>query len=222
MAYTVLDVAQWARAEHFKFYQGFSHPWYNICSNLDVSELYRYCKQHGHRFFHAYLYLTQQALNKSEPMATRLVGDEVRIYSPMHVSVAILADDDTVRFCDLPYQPKFAEFCHSAAETEQRVKNTPFILEQFIGQEMVQNTIHLTVLPWVDFTSMSHARDTNFPDSVPKMAFGKLTQEGEGWRMPLSLEVHHGLMDGLHVGQFIHTLQSLFNNPQLLDDNSDG
>ncbi|MGR6840180.1 CatA-like O-acetyltransferase [Aliivibrio wodanis] len=64
MTYEVLDVSQWARAQHLKFYQGFSHPWYNICSNIDVTALHQYCKQHNHRFFHAYLYLTQQALNK--------------------------------------------------------------------------------------------------------------------------------------------------------------
>ncbi|MCP3700956.1 MAG: hypothetical protein GY920_21050 [Aliivibrio sp.] len=34
--------------------------------------------------------------------------------------------------------------------------------------------------------------------------------------MPLSIEVHHGLMDGLHVGQFIQTLQAIFNNPSQL------
>lgn len=219
MAYRVLDVSQWARAEHFKFYQGFSHPWYNICSNIDVSALYQYCKQYNHRFLHAYLYLTQQALNKCEPMAYRLVGDEVRIYSPMCVSVALLAEDDTVRFCDLDYQIDFADFTVRAMEAETRIKNTPFILEQFIGQEMKQNTVHLTVLPWIDFSSMSHARDVNFPDSVPKMAFGKLVQQGEQWRMSLSVEVHHGLMDGLHVGQFLQTLQQLFDEPTLLDMN---
>ena len=76
---------------------------------------------------------------------------------------------------------------------------------------------HFNVLPWVDFTSMTHARDVNFRDSVPKMAFGKLVQQGEQWRMPLSIEVHHGLMDGLHVGQFIQVLQAMFDNPSQLD-----
>lgn len=217
MAYEVLDVSQWARAQHLKFYQGFSHPWYNICSNIDVTALHQYCKQHNHRFFHAYLYLTQQALNKCEPMSYRLVGEEVRIYSPMCVSVALLADDNTVRFCDLDHEPTFSDFTISATKSETRIKNTPFIVEQFIGQEMKQNTIHLTVLPWVDFTSMTHARDVNFPDSVPKMAFGKLVQHGDQWRMPLSVEVHHGLMDGLHVGQFIQTLQMMFDSPSLLE-----
>lgn len=219
MAYTVLDTTTWSRAEHFKFYQGFSHPWYNLCSHIDVTALYHYCKQHEYRFFHAYLYLTQQALNHCEPMGYRIVGDEVRLYSPMCVSVAMLADDDTVRFCDLPYAATFSDFSQRATEAEINIKNTPFIVEQFIGQEMRQETIHMTVLPWVDFTSMTHARDTNFPDSIPKMALGKLTQQGDTWRMPLSVEVHHGMMDGLHVGQFIKTLQERFNQPSLLDGN---
>lgn len=217
MAYKVQDKSQWSRAEHFKFYQGFTHPWYNICTNLDVTELYNYCKQYGHRFSHAYLYLTQQALNQCEPMAYRIVGDEVRIYSPMCVSVALLANDETVRFCDLPHKPIFKQFTQSATEVEKRIKDSSFILEQFIGKEMRQDTIHMTVLPWVDFTSMTHARDTKHPDSIPKTALGKLTQDGEHWRMPFSIEVHHGLVDGLHVGQFINTLQGLFNQPSLLD-----
>ncbi|MGF1716008.1 CatA-like O-acetyltransferase [Photobacterium chitinilyticum] len=220
MAYKVLDTSQWLRAEHFKFYQGFTHPWYNICSNIDVTELYDYCKQHGHRFFHAYLYLTQQALNQCEPMAYRIVEEEVRIYSPMCVSVALLANDDTVRFCELPYVSIFKEFTQSATETEERIKNSSFIVEQFIGKEIRQDTIHMTVLPWIDFTSMTHARDTKRPDSIPKMALGKLTQNGDRRRMPFSIEVHHGVMDGLHVGQFINTLQVLFNQPSLLDLNN--
>jgi chloramphenicol O-acetyltransferase type A len=51
------------------------------------------------------------------------------------------------------------------------------------------------------------------------MALGKLTQDGDRMRMPLSIEVHHGMMDGLHVGQFINILQVLFNQPSLLNLN---
>jgi len=217
MTYYVVNQSQWPRAEHFKLYQGFSHPWYNICLNIDVTELYQYCKRHDHRFFHSYLYMTQQALNQCKPMAYRLVEDEVRVYSPIGISVALLAEDESVRFCDLPYATEFKPFTQGATQAEIDIKSSPFILEQFIGKEMRQNTIHLTVLPWVDFTSMTHARDTKHPDSIPKMALGKLVKSGDCWRMPLSIEVHHGMMDGLHVGQFIETLQALFDQPSLLD-----
>ncbi|UJF18733.1 CatA-like O-acetyltransferase [Vibrio sp. SS-MA-C1-2] len=216
MEYTTINIENWNRREHFTFFQSFSHPWYNICANIDVTQLYQYCKENNLRFFHAYLYLTQQALNQCKPMAYRIVDDEVRVYSTMCVSVALLADDDTVRFCDLPYGASFEQFTAQATIAEREIKQSPFILEQFLGKEIKQNTVHLTILPWVEFTSMTHARDTHFPDSVPKMAFGKLTAVGEKRTMPFSVEVHHALMDGLHVGSFINTLQNCFNQPETL------
>ena len=217
MSYQIIDTNNWARSEYLKFFQGMSHPWYNICTYLDVTALYQHCKAHDKRFFHAYLYLMQQAINHCKPMSYRLVDDTVRQYEQLCVSIAILADDDSIRFCNLPYEPAFTRFCHAATSAEIEIKQTPFILAQFIGQEMRHDTIHMTVLPWVDFTSMTHARDTKNPDSVPKIALGKLTNLDNHWRMPLSIEVHHGMMDGLHVGQFIATLQQLFEQPELLN-----
>ena len=210
MSYQVIDLNHWSRTEYFKFYQGMSHPWYNICTRMDVTALRQHCQAHKLRFFHTYLYAMQQALNLCTPIRYRLVDDTVRLYDQLSVSVAILGDDDGVRFCNIPYQAQFAAFSQAATAAEIACKQQPFVLAQFIGQKMQHDTVHMTVLPWLDFTSMSHARDTNYPDSVPKIAFGKLTQQDNRWYMPLSLEVHHGMMDGLHVGQFVATLQQQF------------
>ena len=80
MNYQTLQLNTWPRAEHFKFYKDAVHPWFNICSNINVSKLYCYCKQQGYSFFHAYLYLTQQAINSNEAFQYRIIGDEVRLY----------------------------------------------------------------------------------------------------------------------------------------------
>jgi len=218
VSYQIIDTNHWARSEYLKFFKDMSHPWYNICTDLDVTALYQYCKTNKQRFFHAYLYLMQQAINQCKPMRYRLVNDSVRLYEKLSISIAILADDDSIRFCDLPYEPLFSSFSKAAISAEIKVKQTPFILDQFIGQEMRHDTIHMTVLPWINFTSMSHARDTKNPDSIPKIALGKLTEINCRWRMPLSIEVHHSMMDGLHVGKFIATLQQLFNQPNLLSN----
>lgn len=213
MGYKVIDKDTWPRAEHFSFYQQFSHPWYNICAQLDMTALYQFCKQREIRFFHAYLYLTQQALNAYPPINCRIVGDEVRLYDAMCVSVTVLADDETVRFCDLPHEPDFNAFVANTTAVEADVKALPFKLEQFVGKDIRQDTIHMTVLPWIDFTSMSNARDTVHMDSIPKLALGKLTQQGDQWRMPIALDVHHGVMDGLHVGRFLSILQAHCDEP---------
>lgn len=213
MSYQIIDINSWARKEYFHFFDGMSHPWYNICAQLDVTALYQYCKNNNVRFFHAYLYCMQQAINQYKPMRYRLVDGEVRLYDQVFVGIAVLADDESIRFCDLPYLVEFDAFSQAATIAEQDIKQRPFELSNFISKAMRHDTVHMTVLPWIDFTNMSHARDTQCRDSVPKIALGKLVQHAEGYRMSLSIDVHHGMMDGLHVGRFIDILQGLFNQP---------
>jgi chloramphenicol O-acetyltransferase type A len=72
--------------------------------------------------------------------------------------------------------------------------------------------IHFSAVPWLDFTSVSHARSFSFPDSCPKITFGKAVEEAPGRKsMAVSVHVHHGLVDGSHVGLFAERFQHLLN-----------
>jgi chloramphenicol O-acetyltransferase type A len=51
-------------------------------------------------------------------------------------------------------------------------------------------------------------------DSFPRFAWGKFFAEGERLKMPLSVQGHHALMDGLHVGQYYEVIQSYFDDPE--------
>ncbi|MGB0834462.1 MAG: CatA-like O-acetyltransferase [Psychrobium sp.] len=211
--YRVIDLASWNRAEHFKFYQQATHPWFNIISEIDAAKLLDYCKANSKSFFHAYLYLTQIAINELEPFKIRIVGDEVRVYDTITVSCAILADDETMRFCGFPYAESFSEFDTQASIAQQAAKASPFIANQFVGQEKAQDEIHMSVIPWVSFTSFTNARNTEAVDSIPKVVYGKAKSTPDGLMMTLSVEVHHGVMDGLYVGRFFEKIQQLFNQP---------
>jgi chloramphenicol O-acetyltransferase type A len=48
-------------------------------------------------------------------------------------------------------------------------------------------------------------------DSCPKISFGKMTNHNGKRTMPVSIHVHHALVDGLHLGQYIDCLQGLLN-----------
>jgi len=70
-------------------------------------------------------------------------------------------------------------------------------------------------LPWVSFTSFSHARNWRREDSVPKIAFGKFIKKDDRVLMPFSVEVHHALMDGLHVGRYVMRLEEVLREPEI-------
>ena len=74
-----------------------------------------------------------------------------------------------------------------------------------------ENVIHYSALPWLNFTSVSHARSFSFQDSCPKITFGKMVERAKRKYMPVALHAHHALMDGLHVGQFVEAYQAIMN-----------
>ena len=53
-------------------------------------------------------------------------------------------------------------------------------------------------------------------DSVPRFAWGKLFEEGEFLKMPLSVQGHHALMDGIHMARFYAEVQDYLDNPGLV------
>ncbi|MET0753548.1 MAG: CatA-like O-acetyltransferase, partial [Pyrinomonadaceae bacterium] len=40
-----VDVESWNRKNTFEFFKNFEDPFFNIAANLDVTALYRFCKE---------------------------------------------------------------------------------------------------------------------------------------------------------------------------------
>ena len=68
-------------------------------------------------------------------------------------------------------------------------------------------------MPWLSFTSVMHPMNLRTLDSVPRIAWGKFFEDGEKLKMPLSVQAHHALMDGIHIGRFYSRVQELLDNP---------
>lgn len=71
--------------------------------------------------------------------------------------------------------------------------------------------MHCSALPWIDFTSITYARMFKRKDSVPKISYGQITQKRDQYMMSISVFVHHGLIDGLHISRFKEEFQALLN-----------
>jgi len=216
MNYEKLELKAWSRFEHYKFYKNADQPWFSICCNVNVSILHAYCKKNKYSFFHAYMYLTQLAINNSIPFKYRIVDDEVRVYGDIAISIAVTGEDEMLRFCELSYILPFSEFTKHTQNMEELVKSKPFTALNPGLNSIRQDVIHMSVLPWFDFTSFSNARITNTLNSIPKIVYGKCSKKAGELLMPLSVEVHHGMMDGLNVSRFVEKLQGMFDSPNLL------
>ena len=203
----ILDLAGWKRRQHFEFFRHYQKPWFNICADVDVTALVARCAEPGGpSFFLASLWLSLVAANGVEELRYRLRGDQVVVHEVIHGGSTVLMPDETFAFGYFEYHPSFAAFAAAATPMLERVKSGPGGLDP---QPERDDMIHYSVIPWVSFSSFSHARDPRQDVSVPKIVFGR-HREVDGRRLlPVSVEVHHALVDGLHVGRFYERLGEL-------------
>jgi chloramphenicol O-acetyltransferase type A len=202
---TLLDIENWPRKDHFHFFRKFDEPFFGATVNIDCTKAYDAAKTTGVSFFLYYLHKTLAAVNAVEPFRYRISGEQIHIYDRVDASPTISRDDGSFAFSLVEYHPDLAIFIKMAKDEIERIRITPGL---FTRQFDDANIIHFSALPWIDFTSLSHARSFSLPDSCPKISFGKMTVSENGKKsMPMSVHVHHGLMDGFHAGQFIDRLQ---------------
>lgn len=203
-----IDLATWNRKEHFAFFSSFEEPFFGLTTQLDCENAYHKAKSLGIPFSTYYLHKTLIAVNENKAFRLRIEGDEVVEFLEIHGSPTVLRADKTFGFSEINYNPDLFVFNQNATEEIERVQQTTGLFTR----EFSPNVIHFSSLPWISFTSISHARSFTLPDSCPKISFGKMSVEVSGKRsIPFSIHVHHGLVDGYDVGVFVNRLQDLLN-----------
>ncbi|MDX6610835.1 MAG: chloramphenicol O-acetyltransferase type [Blastocatellia bacterium] len=205
-----LDLASWSRREVFEFFLGFDKPYFNICTRLDVTKLVSLARRRGINVSLSYHYCALRAANEIEPFRYRLSDGRVVVHDVIHGGTTVLLPNESFNFAYFDYVEDFQKFI-AAAEwnvTEARTDNRPFV------SKAGDDRIYFTTLPWISFTSFSHARNWQQEDSIPRIAFGKFVHENGQIVLPISVEVHHALMDGLHVGRYLTRLEELLSGPE--------
>jgi len=206
-----LDLANWVRRDLFEFFIGFDKPYFNICARLDISNLLALLRRRSNVSVSlAYHYFALRIANEIEPFRYRLREGKVIVHDVINGGTTVLLANESFTFAYFDYEEDFEKFVLEAgrAVKEAQTGNHPF---QPTSRD---DTVYFTVLPWVSFTSFSHARNWGREDSVPRIAFGKFTKENDRILLPISVEVHHALMDGLHVGQYLARLEEALRKPE--------
>lgn len=204
-----LDLETWPRKAQFEWFRRYELPFFNICAEVPATAVRAACRASGASFDLACWFACQQVVNALEPFRYRLRGDGVIVHDRISVSIARAAADETFVFCYVPWADDFAAFVAGAGEA--LAKQQPGA--PLDARPEVDDVIHGTTLPWLRFTSLSHARRLDATDAVPKIAFGRCTPSGGDDMLPVSVEVHHALMDGVHVARFFERFAALLAEP---------
>ncbi len=199
------DIANWNRKSQFEFFKTYEDPFFNITANLEVTNLFKFCKKHNLSFSLASIFVALKSINEIEEFKLRILNNKVVIFDKVEIGSTILNDDNTFSFCYYNYASSIFEFDKASKKVIENHKKGIV----FEPKEEMLNLVHCSTLPWISFTGFKHARKGDEADKgIPKIIFGKVFEENTVRKIPFSVEVHHALMDGYHVALLFQKMQN--------------
>ena len=199
------------RKKHFDFFNGMNHPHFNITANVDITLLLAFLKEHSLPTSFSLVYLLSRTANEIKEFRWRIRNDQVIEHNTVQPSFSVPTEEsDVFSFCTVAYDKDPNAFIKEAFRVSQLMKTNPSIEDE----EGRDDYLFMSAIPWISFTSMQHAMSYHPHDSVPRISWGKFFEQNGKTLMPLSVQVHHAIVDGKHVGQYFQCLGEMTEQPQ--------
>ena len=204
-----IDLHTWPRRKHFELFSTFDHPHFSMCANLDLTAFHQHINRSGRSFTSAWVYVLARAANAVPEFRQRIRSAKVVEHEIVSPSITILLENGLFSFCTVPYCDEFIEFVRRATAIIADVKEHPTLTNEPDRDDL----LFMTAIPWVSFTSFTHPMQLHPADSIPRFAWGKFFPDGQALKIPLSVQGHHALMDGIHMAKFYEKVQAYLADP---------
>jgi len=204
MAEVIIDQENWARKDQFDLFCSYERPHFAVTKRLNVNQLMTVQKPKGTSPYRACLYAIGAGIHAVDELKMRFRDDIVVRHDAIDLSMTVPKQDGGFAYGYVPFHPSFAEFDRiSSALIEEASKGA---LAPNTSQR--DDLAYLSCMPWLDYSSINNAMP-HAGDCIPRVSWGKIVKDPDGiWRMSMTLEVHHALVDGEHVGTYFEHVQT--------------
>ena len=197
-----IDLASWPRREAFEHFSRVSWPFYSVAFDVDVTQVSRYTKEKGVSFYYTMTWLVTRAVEQVEALMLDIRDGEVwRLDHRLPSFTDLKPGAEQFHIVTLPMEADPVAFDRAARAASEA--QTAFIDMSKEGRDL----LFISSLPWVRLTGLTNERTPDPEDCVPRIAWGRWTEQGGRKILGLSVEVNHRTVDGLHIGRFAQALE---------------
>lgn len=229
---TIIDRSTWPRRHHLAFFEGFSQPHFQLTSEVDATALVSALGRTGEGVFPAMLHAVTWASNAEtafrlrlrwpDPAAPAQVVLHDRVHPSFTAKVEVPLGDRHAPGCDLPlfgyatalFHDHYATFRDRVRAVSERVRHEPDLVAHAATD--TDQLLFVSSLPWMSFSSVTHAMHAPQRDSTPRVMWGRFERRGDRSVVQVSAQVHHGLADGGHVARWFERLSRRLAEPTWL------
>lgn len=205
MSLIEVDLETWARRDHYKLYRALDFPYFSVTVALDVTAWHAAITAAGLPFYPTLVHRVTAVANGLEAFRLRIRGERVVLHERLHPSFTVPWREDLFNFCTVPFEPDLDAFLARCEPAIAATKAADHLLLDEPGRD---DMLFISCLPWLAFTGMTQVCDARSGDSFPRVVWGRLTQHGGRLSLPLNLQLHHALADGVHAARFVEHLEA--------------
>ena len=199
----IINLETWERKAHYKFFKELDVPQYDMTFQIDITPLYHFVKKEGVSFYLTMVHTVMKTINEIEAFKYRIVDDQVVFFDQTHPSFTdVMAGSHLFKMVSTNMMEDLKDFLVQAKSDS--ALQTTMIDEK---KEKAPDLVYITSFPWGSYTSATNAVNIDPSDAIPRMSWGKYYTQGNQIMIPFNLRVHHGFVDGFHVGVFLEKLQ---------------
>ncbi|PHQ70141.1 MAG: hypothetical protein COB93_06285 [Sneathiella sp.] len=198
-----IDLSTWERKRQYELFRSYTFPHFSLTVRLDITEFVEMAKAEKISRFNAVLFAVMKAANNIPEFRTRFHQEQIVEYDIVHPSYTVPIANDHFAFCDAEYSNDWATFDRNCRHSSEQARAQPELAD---NAAETQHWIYTSCTPWLDFSAATHPV-ANADDCIPRIAWGKITNDRDRWHLPVNLQVHHALMDGFHAGKFYEYLE---------------
>lgn len=195
-----------ARGPQLQLFSRFQRPTLAVTAPLEIADPRPAAKAAGVPVSAFLVWMLAAGAMKVPEMRLRLSGGGVLEVSELTVSFTVLSSDGGLRFAYAPFEdslPAFAQAYRSAAHAAAAD-------ESLQSGDPTHDHVYLSVAPWMTFTAVEQPYADQDAASIPSMVIGRMREVAPGRvEAPLGVQVHHGLVDGVHLARFFAALPDI-------------
>jgi len=211
MKFNQIDIEKWDRKEYYIHYMNQLPCTYSITTNIDITNMLSAIKKAGKKIYPVQIYIIASIVNQYKEFRMNInPHGDLGYWDEVNPSYTIFnKSSETFSSIWTTYNRDFNLFYNSCIKDIDKYSESISLMPK--PDEPI-NTFTISSLPWVNFTGFNINVFNEGNYLPPIFTMGKFVETNNTVLMPVSIQVHHAVCDGFHVGRFINSLQELVSN----------
>ena len=203
--YKIIDEKTWSRAFHCAIFRTYIEPNFCVTFEVDVTNFYKKIKAQNLSFTLSMVYAVCKCANDIENFRYRFLDDKIVLFDKIDTAFTLL-DKNTELFkvVNVPFLENLQDYVELAKKISDAQK-------EYFTAPLGNDIFQCSPMNFLNYTHISHTISGKKDISTPIFDWGKFREVEGKLFMPLSVQVHHSFVDGLHIGKFSERLKKYLN-----------